>query len=237
MGIAITHEQRELARSVRGWLGRVVPPEVVRKHLDVPGTATGRPAHWDAAAGQGLLGLHLPEAVGGGGGDLVDLAVVVEETARALLPGPYLPTVLAAELLHRAGHADLAAALAKGERIGAVGFTGTGRGEGGGPGPDLHPDAGPDPHPHPAQGADPHPHPHPAQGAGRDPHPAQHGASPAPYPRPTPRTPAPLTALRTPHGYLLDGAAPPVLGGGHADLVLLRAATADGDVWLAVDVD
>ncbi|MGW7304864.1 acyl-CoA dehydrogenase [Streptomyces sp. NPDC054835] len=121
MGIAITHEQRELARSVRGWLTRAVPPEDVRKHLDAPGGASGRPAYWDGAAAQGLLGIHLPEGYeGGGGGDLVDLAVVLEEAGRALLPGPYLPTVLAAELLHRAGRREDAGALATGERTGAV---------------------------------------------------------------------------------------------------------------------
>ncbi|WP_405853340.1 acyl-CoA dehydrogenase [Streptomyces sp. NBC_00090] len=171
MGIAITHEQRALGRSVRGWLARAVPPEEVRKHLDVPDAATGRPAYWDAAAEQGLLGLHLPEECDGGGGDLVDLAVVVEEAAAGLLPGPYLPSVLAAELLHRAGQGESAAAIARGERIAAVALGGAGS----------------------------------------------------------------LTAVRTASGWLLDGAAPPVLGGAQADLVLLPAATADGSVWLAVD--
>ncbi|MER5962659.1 acyl-CoA dehydrogenase [Streptomyces sp. NPDC002057] len=193
MGIAITHEQRELARSVRGWLARAVPPEEVRKHLDVPDTATGRPPYWDAAAEQGLLGPHLPEEHGGGGGDLGDLVVVVEEAARALLPGAHLPSVLAAELLHRAGRPELAGALARGERIGAVVLDGPG----GAAGPGT---AGP-----PGVGS--------ATGSGT------------------------LTAVRTASGYLLDGAAPPVLCGAQADLVLLRAATADGSVWLAVDTD
>jgi alkylation response protein AidB-like acyl-CoA dehydrogenase len=120
MGIAITHEQRELARSVRGWLTRAVPREEVRRHLDDPALAATRPAHWAGAAAQGLLGVHLPEEYGGGGGDLVDLAVVLEEAGRALLPGPYPGTVLAAELLHRAGRGEEAAALAAGERIAAV---------------------------------------------------------------------------------------------------------------------
>ncbi|MFF6774683.1 acyl-CoA dehydrogenase [Streptomyces sp. NPDC012637] len=120
MGIAITHEQRELARSVRGWLTRAVPPEEVRKHLDLPDLAAARPAYWDGAAGQGLLGVHLPEECGGGGGDLVDLAVVLEEAGRAVLPGPHLPSVLAAELLHRAGHGEEAAAVAGGGRVAAV---------------------------------------------------------------------------------------------------------------------
>ncbi|MFF3325861.1 acyl-CoA dehydrogenase [Streptomyces sp. NPDC002889] len=120
MGIGITQDQRELARSVRGWLARAVPPEEVRKCLDVPACATGRPAYWDGAAAQGLLGVHLPGEYGGDSGTLLDLAVVLEETGRGLLPGPYLPSVLAAEVLRRAGRGELVAALADGTRIGAV---------------------------------------------------------------------------------------------------------------------
>ncbi|MFF1641119.1 acyl-CoA dehydrogenase [Streptomyces sp. NPDC058246] len=99
MGIGTTPEQRELAEAVRGWIARAVPPEEVRKLLDAPGG--GRPAYWDALAAQGLLAVHLPE--GYGGGDLVDLAVVVEEAARGALPGPYLGSVLASAVLVRAG--------------------------------------------------------------------------------------------------------------------------------------
>ncbi|MFD6245515.1 acyl-CoA dehydrogenase [Streptomyces roseolus] len=127
MGIAITHEQRDLARSVRAWLTRAAPREELRRRLDAPEPPAGRPAHWDAAAAQGLLGIHVPEEHGGGGGGLDDLAVVVEETARALLPGPYLPSVLAAELLRRAGApGPLLADLAEGRRVGAVALGGPG---------------------------------------------------------------------------------------------------------------
>ncbi|MFH8256347.1 acyl-CoA dehydrogenase [Streptomyces roseolus] len=127
MGIAITHEQRDLARSVRAWLTRASPREELRRRLDAPEPPAGRPAHWDAAAAQGLLGIHVPEEHGGGGGGLDDLAVVVEETARALLPGPYLPSVLAAELLRRAGApGPLLADLAEGRRVGAVALGGPG---------------------------------------------------------------------------------------------------------------
>ncbi|NGO11246.1 acyl-CoA dehydrogenase [Streptomyces sp. HC44] len=126
MGIGITREQRELAEAVRGWIARAVPPEEVRKLLDAPGE--GRPPFWDGLAAQGLLGVHLPEEYGGGGGDVLDLAVVVEEAARAALPGPYVPSLLASLLLSRAGteEADeLVRSLASGERTGAVAF-GTG---------------------------------------------------------------------------------------------------------------
>jgi alkylation response protein AidB-like acyl-CoA dehydrogenase len=135
MGIAITPEQRELAEAVRGWIARAVPPEEVRKLLDAPGG--GRPPFWDALAAQGLLAAHLPEMYGGGGGDLVDLAVVVEEAARAALPGPFVASVLASAVLAAedsretddpggtAWRGDLVRALGHGERVGAVAF-GTG---------------------------------------------------------------------------------------------------------------
>ncbi|MFI6485984.1 acyl-CoA dehydrogenase [Streptomyces sp. NPDC050564] len=124
MGIGTTPEQRDLAEAARGWIARAVPPEEVRKLLDAPGG--GRPSYWDALAAQGLLAVHLPEPYGGGGGDLVDLAVVVEEAARAALPGPYLASALASVVLERAAGAVrpdvLLRSLGCGERVGAVAF-------------------------------------------------------------------------------------------------------------------
>ncbi|MEK0099371.1 acyl-CoA dehydrogenase family protein [Streptomyces sp. A475] len=126
MGIAITQEQEELSDAVRGWLARAVPPEEVRKLLDAPAAPAGRPARWDGLAGQGLLGLHLPEEYGGGGGDLVDLAVVLEEAGRAALPGPFAANAAASLVLRRAEARGLAASVASGDRIGAVALgTGT----------------------------------------------------------------------------------------------------------------
>lgn len=120
MGIGITQEQRDLAEAVGGWSARVMPPGEVRKLLDAAPGPHGRPACWEQLAAQGLLGLHLPEADGGGGGDLLDLAVALEELGRAAFPGPYLPTVLAAELLHRGGARHLVRELATGALSAAV---------------------------------------------------------------------------------------------------------------------
>lgn len=164
-GIGITQEQRDLAASVRGWLTRAVPDEERRKALEAP-PVLERPAHWDGLARQGLCGLHLPEAVGGAGGTLLDLAVVLEETGRAALPGPYLPHVLVAELLHQAGgDTALLEQLASGDRVAAVALT-----------------------------------------------------------------PGSLIATPTADGTscVLDGTAPPVLGGAHADLLVLPARPAAG---------
>ncbi|MEU4918120.1 acyl-CoA dehydrogenase [Streptomyces parvus] len=124
-GIGITEEHRALAHSVRGWLARAAPPGEVRELLDAHGpAATGvRPAHWEALAAQGLTGIHLPEAYGGGGGDLLDLAVVLEEAAYGSLPGPYLATALVGAVLRRAvgpGTGDLLRALAAGDRVAAL---------------------------------------------------------------------------------------------------------------------
>ncbi|MFE7479226.1 acyl-CoA dehydrogenase [Streptomyces sp. NPDC057552] len=106
-GIGITEEHRALADSVRGWLARAVPPGEVRKLLDAEGPAAAgvRPAHWEALAGQGLTGVHLPEKYGGGGGGLLDLAVVLEAAAYGSLPGPYLATALTGAVLERAAEA------------------------------------------------------------------------------------------------------------------------------------
>ncbi|MFB9837436.1 acyl-CoA dehydrogenase family protein, partial [Actinoallomurus acaciae] len=118
MGIGLTAEHEELAASVRAFAARHIPREAVRAALD-PG-ADERPDHWSALAGQGLLGLHLPEEHGGQGFSLVELAVAVEEMGRALAPGPYVPTVWASAVLLAAGAGDLLPGLADGTRRGAV---------------------------------------------------------------------------------------------------------------------
>ncbi|MEV7295143.1 acyl-CoA dehydrogenase [Streptomyces microflavus] len=127
-GIGITEEHRALAHSVRGWLARAAPPGEVRKLLDAGGPAAPgvRPAHWEALAGQGLTGIHLPEEYGGGGGGLLDLAVVLEEAAHASLPGPCLATALVGAVVRRAvgpGTGDLIRGLASGDRTAALALT------------------------------------------------------------------------------------------------------------------
>jgi len=105
---------------VRGWAGRHVTREVVRHAAEAD--AEQLPSCWEKFAGQGLLGLHLPEPHGAGYG-LLELAVVLEELGRALLPGPFLPTVLASAVLSRGGVSELVGGLADGSRAGAVGLS------------------------------------------------------------------------------------------------------------------
>jgi len=104
MTLALTEEHRALAESVRGWAGHAAPAAVIRSAVDAEdrGAALYRETLRPGLAAQGLLGLHLPEALGGQGAGLPELAVAAEELARALVPGGFLPTVLAGAILARA---------------------------------------------------------------------------------------------------------------------------------------
>lgn len=120
MTIGLTQEHRALRDAVRTFATRHITQDVVRKAVDAEEETL--PPFWQALAGQGLLGLHLPEEAGGAGYGLVELAVVVEELGRATAPGPFLPTALASAVLHRAGHRAHLGGLADGTTIGAVGL-------------------------------------------------------------------------------------------------------------------
>ncbi|MFC0862102.1 acyl-CoA dehydrogenase [Sphaerimonospora cavernae] len=120
MTIGLTDEHRDLRDAVRAFAARHVTQDVVRKAVEAEREEL--PEFWPLLADQGLLGLHLPEEDGGAGYGLLELAVVVEELGRSLVPGPFLPTVLASAVLHRAGYRVHLAGLAAGTRIGAVGL-------------------------------------------------------------------------------------------------------------------
>jgi 3-oxochol-4-en-24-oyl-CoA dehydrogenase len=104
MALGLTPEHLELAATVRGWAQRHCPADVVRAAVeaDDSGTQHYRASLAPSLAGQGLLGLHLPEEAGGQGFGLPELAVALEETGRAMLPGAYLATVLASAVLAEA---------------------------------------------------------------------------------------------------------------------------------------
>ncbi|MGW4577303.1 acyl-CoA dehydrogenase [Rhodococcus aetherivorans] len=118
MTIGLTDEDRDLRDSVRSWAARHVTPEVLREAVEAK-TDT-RPAFWGSLAELGVLGLHLPEEVGGAGCGLVELAVVTEELGRSMVPGPFLPTVLTAAVLRDAGRTGELAGLADGSTLAGI---------------------------------------------------------------------------------------------------------------------
>jgi alkylation response protein AidB-like acyl-CoA dehydrogenase len=125
MPIGISEEHEALRQAARGWVERHCPPAVPRSLLGA--AAESRPAFWGELAAQGWLGLHVDEALGGEGYGLPELAVVLEELGRACVPGPFLPSVLAAAVIQAAGKetaADIVPRLAAGETVGAVALAG-----------------------------------------------------------------------------------------------------------------
>ena len=125
MPIGISEEHEALRQAARGWVERHCAPPVPRSFLDAE--TESLPEVWGELAAQGWLGLHVDEALGGEGYGLPELAVVLEELGRACVPGPFLPTVLAAAVIQAAGKetaADIVPGLATGEAVGAVALAG-----------------------------------------------------------------------------------------------------------------
>ena len=123
MVLGLNREHLDLAEAVRGWANRYCPAEVVRAAVEGPDGGPGRYTNTlrPRLAEQGLLGLHVPEEHGGQGYGITEAAVALEELGRALVPGGFLPTVLAsAALLAGGGPPKLIAGLADGSITGAV---------------------------------------------------------------------------------------------------------------------
>lgn len=132
MPIAITPEHHDLADSVRSLVARVAPSEVLHAALETP--VDNPPPYWQAAAEQGLQGVHLAESVGGQGFGVLELAVVLAEFGYGAVPGPFVPSAIASALI--AAHdpeAKVLSELATGSAIAAYaldsGLTATRQGD------------------------------------------------------------------------------------------------------------
>ena len=98
MTIALTSDQQDLAEAVAGFTARHAAIEATRVASDKIAAGQPQPS-WQALVGQGLHAIHLPEWAGGDGAGLVELAVVLEQAAFGLFPGPLLPTAFAGQLI------------------------------------------------------------------------------------------------------------------------------------------
>jgi len=107
--LVLSGERAELAASVRRHLGDRFPLAALRAAFDrPPGPAPG----WEEIAASGYPLVGAPESAGGIG-SLADLAALLEEAGRALLPVPLLATVLSMQT-------RLAAGIALGDDAGTV---------------------------------------------------------------------------------------------------------------------
>jgi alkylation response protein AidB-like acyl-CoA dehydrogenase len=93
MDFGYSEEQIMLRTSARDFLEKECTKEVVRNLLfqDAKGYS---PEMWKKMADLGWLGLVFPEEYDGIGSSFLDLSVLVEEMGRALLPGPFMSTVV-----------------------------------------------------------------------------------------------------------------------------------------------
>jgi len=138
MTLGLTEEHHHLAETIRNWAQRNCPPVTVREAAEDPdsGSAAYLESFGPSLAEQGVLGLHLADEDGGQGYGLPELAVALEGLGRALVPGGFLPTVLASAVLAAAGTGGkLVVGLADGSKAGAVclatGLTGSAGADGG----------------------------------------------------------------------------------------------------------
>ena len=128
MDFTFSAEQDALRESVRSFLARETPSDYVRAMADDERGFTED--IWDKIAALGWPGLLVPEAAGGLGLGLVDMAVVMEEMGRLPFPGPFFSSAVFATLAAtRLEEADLLAQLASGAIRGTVALEELGHGD------------------------------------------------------------------------------------------------------------
>jgi alkylation response protein AidB-like acyl-CoA dehydrogenase len=127
MRFSFSEEQDELRRVVRRFLEEKSPIGEVRRLMETP--EGYEPAVWKQLSQElALPGVAIPEAYGGQGAGLVELAIALEEMGRALLCAPYFASVaLGANAILNAGNESQKSALlpgiAAGETLAALAVT------------------------------------------------------------------------------------------------------------------
>jgi alkylation response protein AidB-like acyl-CoA dehydrogenase len=120
MDFSLTAEQLELRRMLREVT--VDQCSSVRRR-EVMGTPSAEdPALWKLVTSElGLLGVAVPEELGGTGGTFVDSAVVIEEAGRGLWPVPIVTSLAAVSAVGRSeGVGDVLAEIVSGEHRAAI---------------------------------------------------------------------------------------------------------------------
>ena len=91
MDLSLTDEQQDIKDAARQFFERECPTTLVRAmENDARGYTTDL---WEGMAGLGWMALPFPNKYGGSDGSLTDLAVLLEEIGRALVPGPFFNSV------------------------------------------------------------------------------------------------------------------------------------------------
>lgn len=101
MNFDLTEEQRLLVDTVASFARKQSPLTRMRAlRADPRGWS---PELWKQMGDLGLLGISMPEAVGGAGGTFADAALILEQLAATLVPEPFLACLVAAAPILRLG--------------------------------------------------------------------------------------------------------------------------------------
>ena len=92
MDLGFSEVQQMLKSSAREFLTQECPLTLVREMEDDPQGYTEQ--LWRQLVALGWTGVAFPEQYGGTGGNFLDLAVLLEEMGRNLVPGPFFATVV-----------------------------------------------------------------------------------------------------------------------------------------------
>lgn len=101
MNFDLTDEQKLLLDTVASFVKKQSPVSRHRALRDDP-TGWSREV-WQRMGEYGWLGLALPEEVGGIGGTFADVALILEQLGTALVPEPFLPSLVASIPILRLG--------------------------------------------------------------------------------------------------------------------------------------
>ena len=92
MDLGLSEIQLMLKNSAREFLTQECPLTLIREMEEDPQGYTDQ--LWGQMASLGWTGLAFPEQYGGTAGSFLDLAVLLEEMGRSLMPGPFFSTVV-----------------------------------------------------------------------------------------------------------------------------------------------
>jgi len=92
MDLGLSEEQGLLKNAARDFLEKECPDTFVREMEEDERGYT--PEFWQKMAAQGWQGIIIPEQYGGTGMTFTDLIVLLEEFGRAIVPGPFISTVV-----------------------------------------------------------------------------------------------------------------------------------------------
>jgi alkylation response protein AidB-like acyl-CoA dehydrogenase len=114
---SLSFEQQQIKDVFGGFFERECPTERVRAAEPLGFDAD----LWALVTDSGIVSMALPEAVGGDGANLVDLALVAEAHGRSVAPVPLIDAMVAVRLLAKAGAPDaMVQAITTGSQLAAI---------------------------------------------------------------------------------------------------------------------